>query len=63
MDRNICELIQFDEKAEVNGRKMLGGLMGVAKAGIDRNTSPQRLIVNIKLSNWAQNVITGVIFF
>ena len=43
VDRNICELIEFDERAEVNGRKVLGGLMGVAKVGNDRNTRPQRL--------------------
>ena len=53
VDRNICELIEFDDIAEVNGRKVLGGLMGVAKAGNDRNTGPQRLIMNIKVSNWA----------
>ena len=31
--------------------------MGVAKAGNDRNTGPQRLIMNIKVSNWARNII------
>ena len=55
VDRNNWELIEFDEIAEVNGRKVLGGLMVAAKAGYDRNTGPQRLIMN----NWAQNVITG----
>ena len=59
VNRNICELIEFDETAEVNGRKVLGGLMAVAKAGDDRNTIPQRLIMNIKVSNWAQNIIAG----
>ena len=53
---NICELIELNEKAEVNGRKVLGDLMGVAKGGNDRNTGPQRLIMNIKLLNWAQHV-------
>ena len=33
--------------------------MGAAKASNDRNTGPQRLIMNIKVSNWPQNVITG----
>ena len=56
---NMCELIEFNDTAEANGRKVLGGLMGVAKAGNDRNTGPQRLIMNIKVSNWAQNVIAG----
>ena len=37
----------------------LGGLMGVAKAGDDRNTGPQHLIMNIRVSNWAQNIIAG----
>ena len=55
VDRNFCEHIEFDE-AEVNGRKVLGGL-GVAKTS-DRNTG-QRLIMNINVSNWAQNVIEG----
>ena len=59
VNKNICELIEFNDIAEVNGRKVLGGLMGVAKAGNDRNTGPQRLIMNIKVSNWAQNVIAG----
>ena len=59
VNRNICELLEFDDIAEVNGRKVLGGLMGVAKAGNDRNTGPQRLIMNIKVSNWAQNIIAG----
>ena len=56
---NICELIEFNDIADANGRKVLGGLMGVAKAGNDRDTGPQRLIMNIKVSNWAQNVIAG----
>ena len=34
--RNICELVEFNEIAEVNGRKMLGDLIGVAKGGNDR---------------------------
>ena len=59
VNRNICDLIEFNDKAEVNGQKVLGGLMGVAKAGNDRNTGPQRLIMNIKVSDWAQNVIAG----
>ena len=59
VNRNICELIGDNDIAEVNGRKVLGGLMGVAKAGNDRNSGPQRLIMNIKVSNWAQNVIAG----
>ena len=59
MKRNICELIEFNEIGEVNGHKVLGGLMGVAKGGNDRNTGPQRLIMNIKVSNWAQHVISG----
>ena len=32
-------LVDRNEIAEVNGRKVLGGLMGVAKAGNDRNTA------------------------
>ena len=59
VNRNICELIEFNDIAEVNGWKVLGGLMGVANAGNDRNTGPQRLIMNIKVPNWAQNVIAG----
>ena len=55
---NIYELIEFNEIAEVNGRKVLGGLMGVAKDGNDRNTGPQRLIMNIKIFNWVQHVIS-----
>ena len=31
---------------------------GVAKGGNDRNTGPQRLIMNIKVSNWVQHVIS-----
>ena len=34
VNRNTCELIEVNETAEVNGRKVLGGLMGVAKATI-----------------------------
>ena len=45
VNRNICELIEFNDIAEVNGWKVLGGLMGVANAGNDRNTGPQRLIM------------------
>ena len=37
----------------------MGGLMEVAKAGNGRNIGPQRLIMNIKLSNWAQHVMSG----
>ena len=33
--------------------------MGVAKARNDRNTGPQHLIMNIKVSNWAENIIAG----
>ena len=46
VNRNICDLIELDEIAEVSRRKVLGGRMGVAKAGNDRNTGPQRLIMN-----------------
>ena len=28
VNRNICELMEFNDTAEVNGRKVLGGLMG-----------------------------------
>ena len=42
VNRKICELIESDKVAEVNGRKVLGGVMEVAKAGNDRNTGPQR---------------------
>ena len=38
---------------------MLCGLTGVAKAGNDRHTVLQRLIMHIKLSNWDQNVVMG----
>ena len=40
-------------------RNSRGSLMRVAKAGNNRNTGPQRLIMNIKVSNWAQHVISG----
>ena len=33
--------------------------MGVARGGSDRSTGPQRLNMNIKVSNWAQHVISG----
>ena len=59
VDQNTRELIEFDEVAESNGRKVLSGLTGVAKAGNDRHTVPQRLIMHIKLSNWDQNVVMG----
>ena len=57
--QNTCELIEFDETPEVNGRKVLSGLTGVAKAGNDRRTVPQRLIMHIKLTSWDQNVVIG----
>ena len=38
--QNICELIGFDEMAEVDGRKVLSGLTEAAKAGNDRHTVP-----------------------
>ena len=59
VNRNICEHIEFNDIAESNDRKVLDGLIEFAKAGSDRNTGPQRLIMNIKVSNWAQNVIAG----
>ena len=40
-------------------RHSRGQRPGVAKTGNDRNTSPQRLIMNITAANWAQNVIAG----
>ena len=33
--------------------------MGFARGGSDRSTGPERLIMNIKVSNWAQHVISG----
>ena len=59
VNRNISELMECDEVAEVNGRKVLGGLMGVAKAGDNRNIGPQRLIMNINVTHRAQNIIAG----
>ena len=53
------QLVEFNEMAEVSGRKVLGGLMGVAKGGNDRNTGPRCLIMNIKVSNCAQHAISG----
>ena len=38
---------------------MLSGLTGEAEAGNDRHTVPWRFTVNVKLSNWNQNVVTG----
>ena len=57
--RNICELTDFDVFAEVRGQKVLGSLMGVAKAGNDRVSGPQRLIMKIKVSSCAQVTIAG----
>ena len=52
VNRNICEFIDFADIAEVRRQEVLEGLMGVAEADNDRDSGPQRFIMNIKVSSW-----------
>ena len=60
----FCEPIEFNDTAEVNGRKVLGGLLGSRKLATKLATIaiPQRLIMNIKVSNWAEKCDVGFLF-
>ena len=53
VNRNICEFIDFADIAEVRRQEVLEGLMGVAEADNDRDSGPQRFIMNIKVWSWA----------
>ena len=53
------KILQWYNVMAVNGRKVLSDLTGVAKAGNDRHTVHQRLTINVKLSNWNQNVFSS----
>ena len=58
VNRNVCELIDIADIAG-EGAKGARSLMGVAKTGNDRDSGPQRLIMNVKVSSWAQVTIAG----
>ena len=56
VNRNICELIEFNDIAEVNGRKVLGDLRKLATIATQR---PSVSSCTSSCQQWDQNVIMG----
>ena len=55
----LCVAIELRDIGARLGKKVLGGMFGVKKAGFVRGKGPQRLVMSICPSNWIQHIIEG----